>query len=184
MTKPARTMKPANVSALLGLESTVDAYVSACAKEEQAKQAKAAARAVLDPVATDERRALERQGIATKHVSIKGTGQDARYTFPDRYKALAPTLATDLTALVGPDTFGALFAESETVQLAPGVELADLLRLFPELGAHLVTVREICPVEGFSVKRAALRRALTDEQNAGLDAVTDAISPAPSLSVK
>lgn len=180
----AKAKITSNTAGLAGFEGEVDRLVSAHAARDAADATISEIRGTLDTIAREERRALEAGGVRTKQITILGTGKPARYTFPDRYKPLAPTLAADLSALVGPDIFGRLFASVEGVQLRAGVDLAALVAMIPALGAYVETTTEIRATEGMGDKRAAVRAALTDAQNAALDHAIEQISPAPSLSVK
>lgn len=185
MAKQASKLKStSNPTAIVGLELDVDRLVGAYAAKDAADATIADIRATLDPLAREERHALESQGVTTKHVAFKGTGKDARYTFPDRYKALPAGVANDLRALVGAPIFGGLF-EKRTAYAMRDDALPALLALLGDQVAEYFQVTEnLCPVDGFGAKRAAVRGTLDAAANAGLDHVIEQISSAPSLSVK
>lgn len=179
----ARKIKHANPTAIVGAEETVDTLVAAHAAKAAAEDRIAAARGILDPIATAERAALEARGIVSKSVSIKGTGTDARYTFPDAYKPLPLDLAADLQATLG-DTFGALFQRSTVRTLRPDT-MEALVRLLGDRAPEFIAetpVVEAC--ENFGERRALARHALNAAQNAALDHVVGVISQAPRCSVK
>lgn len=179
----ARKIKHANPTAIVGAESTVDDLVRAHAAKSAAEDRISAARAILDPLAVAERADLESRAVVTKQVTIKGTGTDARYTFPDAYKPLPVGLAADLAGTIG-DTFGALFRREIVATLRPGVidALAEILG--PRAHEFIDATPVIVAVEDFGEARALARRALSDAQNAALDHVVGLISQSPRCTVK
>jgi len=184
MASPKRKTSPTNTAALEGFTDQVDSLVAAHAALDAAQAKIEALRAQLDPIAIEERRALEAEGVRTKQITILGTGKPARYTFPDKYRPLPATVAADLAALLGADVFGRLFTPAESVRLRADVEISDLVRLFPALDGYTETVCTTVAVKGMGDERAKLRACLTEAQNATLDHVIEGISNNPSCSVK
>lgn len=138
-------------------------------------------RSVLDKDMTEVRDRTESEGQFCKHVHVKGTACDARYTFKDAYATVDISNLGDLKRLLGKH-FDRLFVVDKVVKIKDVDKLMKFLG--DEILNYLHVEDVVVPVCEFRKVRFEARPDLSDAQNVELDRVVKAVSNKPTLNIK
>lgn len=167
-----------------GHQKLVDVMAEKKADITAAEGVLATSRKDLDPIVTKYRESLERDGIFTKTVVVRGSETNASYTFKDSYAKIDVSVEKDLQKLLG-DQYDRLFTKKKTVAVKNAC--MDKLRALAQQHGFLDLLEEdefLLPVDDFRQARFEARDQLSSAQNKALDDVVKQVSATPSLSFK